>query len=293
MKLFNRKVEILIANKVSSIALKVENLRVTFRVDKKLETGKEGSNSCTVTIYNLSKDSRNYITAKDSVLILKAGYEESGLEVLYKGDIDLVSHTHEVPNVVTTIECQDVGVLSTQLSLSFKSGTSAKSILNQVTQLMGAAVDSGSGLTAIADQIFNQGFSFNGVSQDALNKLCGKLNVQWSLQNGQLKFLTPSTTDNKSAIVLNTETGLIDSPKKEIQKVDKESIKNLNLSDTPEGVEKPITNIRSLLYPKLEPGGIVKVESLEYNTFYRIISVKHEGDLFSQQWESTLECQDV
>lgn len=294
MSLFNRLVEVFIVYKSTMTAVKVDGLNVSFEVEKNLETGKEGANSANVRIYNLSDDTRKQISATGQYLILKVGYKDNtGTEVIYKGDIDLISHKHVPPNVVTHIECQDRGKLSTKLSLSFKAGTQGKNVLRQIISLAGITLNSDAGLSGIIDQVFNQGFAFNGSAMEALNKVTGKLGAEWSLQNGELKLLTEGATDQKRAVVLSPESGLIDSPEREFKKKTKEQQGSFEQVEDSETDTTPITRAKALLHPKLEPGNLVKIVSREFNAFFKIVRVRHVGETFGQDWTSDLECINV
>ena len=271
MALFNRAVTVSLASGFSS-----SDLFITFNVQK---TAKEQSNSCTVTIANLSEQTRNSIKEIDDVLTLSAGYEEDvGAKVIFTGDVVRIKHNINPPDIITEIECGD-GIKTlreTRASTSYKDGTPAKNVLNELAKKMGLPIRE---IPEDIDEQYVQGFSHAGSIRDAINKVTDRLGLEWSVQNEEIQILKKGLASKGSAINISFETGLLEYPEK---------LDNLrdNLTETQPA---PGVRVKTLLNPDLIPGGKIFIEVGEFPGLYRIDRVSHTGDNRDGEFISEIE----
>lgn len=253
----------------------ISKLRFKFTVEKSLT---ETTNKAKIEIYNLSEQTRADISSR-SFLILKAGYkEDSGLETLFSGDVSRVLHSKEPPNVVTHIESNDGAdvMQSTYISLSYKEGVSALSVLRAIAGKMGIPLQLS---TRLSDTTYVGSFAYTGTAKEALTRVSKKLSASWSIQNGVLQVVLRGDSMPAPAVRLSSATGLVKSP---------ERVKDTKTSiDSNSG--KPSYKIRSLLIPRISPGSTVYVESLGLTRFFVVESVKHVGDTHDDDWYSETE----
>lgn len=275
MALFNRIVSVSLKSGFSS-----DELFISFNVQK---TAKEQSNTATVTIANLSANTRNSIKEIDDVLTLSAGYQEdTGAKVIFVGDVVRIKHNINPPDIITEIECGD-GVKTlreTRGSVSFKDGTPADNVLKDLTGKLGLPLrEIPEGLS---DQ-YVQGFSHAGSVRDAINKVTDRLGLEWSVQNEEIQIIKKNEPSKGSPIDISFATGLLEFP----EKLD-------NLRDNLVDVQPPPgIRIKTLLNPDYVPGRKVFLKEGEFPGIYRIERVTHSGDNKDGEFISELEASQV
>lgn len=277
--LYNRVIEATI-QKDNSELITFRDFHMAFDIKKVSSTD---PNTCVFKIYNLS-NTTFWTPDLKLKLIVKAGYiQGSGLEVIFIGDVDLVSTKREFPDKITTIEARDgeLPLLTTRDSVSFGEGVSVKQILKSIISKFKVAVKGK--IDELPDKKYANGFSFTGQLKELLEKLSKDTGFSWSFQNDELKFYKDTATDG-STIVINTETGLIGSP---------ERIKIQSGKKT-EKIEINGWKVASLLQPKAEPGGGILLSSEEVgdNKEFKIYSASHIGDNFEGDFQTTIEAVD-
>jgi hypothetical protein len=100
-----------------------------------------------------------------------------------------------------------------------------------------------------------------------MDTITKSMNLKWSIQNEKIQVLGRGGANNEPPILMNSSTGLINSPGK-----------------TKEGIE-----FESLLNPDLVPGRRVKLDSLFIKGMYVVSVVTHDGD--SQKGPNSSKCE--
>ncbi len=281
---FDRFIELLIGPTGSEEGLGIRNLRVVFDVNK---TTKNTTNKATVSLYNLSKFSYNKFSdsVSKNLLILKAGYVSTAEDdtVVFEGDISKISRPQEGADIITKFECSDGSKAITDIrkALSYKEGISAKKILEDIVKLFPLANKSAVEIPDVEDVQYTNAFSDIGRLADILDKVTNTLALEWSIQNNELKIIRAGGNDGTRAVKLTPSTGMIGSP---------ERINDINLGGQ---VLKGVAGwkVTSLLQPRIEPNGIISMESkeIEAGSQFKVISVQHKGDTHSNNWFSITE----
>jgi len=130
-------------------------------------------------------------------------------------------------------------------------------------------------------------FLFFGRTKDLFDNLLTPLGINWTVTLNSILFTQAGKSSHLTAVILNESSGLIHSPIK-----------------TDKGVDAT-----SLLNPLLLPDGFVKIESrsientldgrttdqlvAENNGFYKIINVKHVGQLRGRDFSTHIECTEL
>ena len=303
---FNRQVTIELGQ-LGRSGLRVQDLRVSFSVKK---SSTDTFNTGKVAIYNLNENSRRFVDSFDitddkNLLTISAGYE-GNQKVLFRGNISLVSISIEKPNVITNIEANDgertINELKFYPPLSYAAGTWAKHVLQDVINKTSLGQDYVN-WSAIRDKQYKNGFSFQGDAKVLVNNLCNYLGLDWSIQDNQLKFNKSNDTDGAPVVNLTPDTGLISSPIRlndihsalygQLSKADKEAEGLSKVTGaTGRKYHKKISGgyeIKCLLQPTAEPGGVVQVTSDNIKKQqFRILEVEHSGDTHGAEWFSKL-----
>lgn len=280
MPLFNRVASVTIGQ-VGEESLKLSGLRISFNIVK---TEDKDPNSAEVEIYNLSEDTRNKIRDTGKFILINAGYiNGAGEEIIFAGDISFVSHEVRRPEIITKIEAQDgkKKLDSTVFETSNDSGVSARTILERILE----SFDLSSNIRniSISDKNYANGFSFIGLSKDALTRVTEFLNLSWSIQNNEVILVPFDKSDNTRVVSLNPQTGLVGSPER--LKGSTRKAKKLSEED------KPGWRFTSLLLPRVNPLNRISVSSREIpsNSIFTVFSVNHTGDTHGSDWNTVVE----
>lgn len=277
MRLFGKTVRVTIAGlKSGSLtiqgrapnAVEIERLQVRFDVKKNL--GKH-PNKCVIKITGLSQTTRSQVEQKPLRVLLHAGYD-GVLKLLFDGDMTRAfSDRDGRADVVTELHVGDN-------ARAHVFGNLVKSYqppvrLRRVVQDAAAAMSLTLPPELLKDQRLNttldSGFSSSGPAERALSTLLDPLGLSWSSQNRQLVILGRDDIRPGRAALLNQSTGLIGSPK---------------LKESGKDGQKSSLSFESLLYPEIEPGCEVKIESQFLNQSLKAEEVTHKGDTHSDEW---------
>lgn len=279
---FDRRIQIDIGQPTSLIALRVEGLRITFDILKDVKTT---ANHCRVQIFNLKPDTRNGIRELKDHLVVRAGYADETIDEIFHGNIMTISHLRQDGDIITSIEAGDgqTALRTAYSTLSYSEGTSMKQILQDCAMQMGLPIKSTDFLSAIPDQKFLQGFSFNGKSRDAMDKLTARAGLEWSIQGNQLQIIKKGGVVPKALHqipVVSPNNGLVGSPERLTQ-----------IQDQSPEKKPPGWKITSCLIGRLEPGGQIGLQSdgEPKAKVFRIQAVNHKGDTHGDQFVSITE----
>jgi hypothetical protein len=243
-------------------------MRVDFKVKR---TTRRDPGRATVNLYNLDTVSRGIIEATGVSLILRAGY---GLIpfLLFSGDVSKRGRktTRKGPDIITTIEGGDGELLHQDIAfdIAYTGPIDNQTILLQILAAMATGLAPADPLLPM---VYPQGAVFYGSAADALDTLCGDVGQEWSIQDGLLQILHPSSTRKDGAVLLTSETGLVGIPTK-----------------TDKGL-----NLVSLLNGNIKPGSLVSVGSLTYTGFAKAKKVEHVGDTHGKVFHTKIEAREL
>lgn len=258
----------------------IKGLRVSFSVVKSLSFT---TNSAVIKIWNLSQENRNLIKDYGDEVTLYAGYrEEGGPQVLFVGDTTTAIHAYDLPEIVTVLECGDGEKYINRLrvSLSYAADVQARTIISGIASQMGLQFVE---FASSANLVYRQGFKFIGMGKDALDIICNKLSLQWSIQNNQLQVIPINGTISEPIIQVNQGNGMQGIPQRYTYRA-------LQLYRS---IEQRNTGykVNVALNPLILPGSKIDLASshLNFRGPYRVETVRHEGDTFGFLWTSQLE----
>jgi hypothetical protein len=258
--------------------LTLTNLRVSFSIQKNLAIQ---TNPGVIRIWNLSQDHRNLIKDFGDEVTIYAGYERgAGEQLLYRGDTTAVSHTFDLPDIVTTLECGDGEryVNQKHFSLSFEAGTKVEDVIRSIAGKMGINIAE---LSSTNNMVYELGFSFAGMLKEALSKATDYAGLQWSVQNNGLQIIPKTGTITQPSFKINSETGMVGIPQRF-------TYKRQDFYILGPAVGWKVT---TLLNPLIIPGYKVDVSSryLGWQGIFRVETVRHDGDTYGDAWQTNLE----
>lgn len=248
--------------------------RISFSVS---QTEDEDANNVSVNIYGLNDESRALLNQENQVLLLEAGYGDQ-TEVLTIAEIKRVMIAREFPGIMSTIEATDGGTSLSQirLSLSFSENYSLQDALQKIATDSGLPIRLASNLNLNIP--YQTGAAFTGTLRSILNEVTKRQpGLRWNITDGEILIFNNQSQNLQSRVVLNPQTGLIESPSRIEQEED----------------EQDAVRIVSLLQPRIRPGTEIQLNSLDFDGLYKVKRVEHVGDTRTGDWVSISECEEL
>lgn len=274
MPLFDRIIDVQVGGKLFP-----NNLRIVFDIVK---TNQSVCNSASITIYNLSEDSRGQIRELDDDIVVRAGYREyGGTKLVFAGNILRVNHTYNLPDIMTKIEGGDgiKALREKRQSVSFEEGTSVKDVLDKVSTNLGLTIRE---IPKEIQGIYEQGFSHVGSVKEGLNKVCDRIGAIWSVQDNELQITKDSAASVHAAVKITRVDGLL-------EKLERLGDARKFLIDSDAAIDSGY-RFRTLLNPDIQPGR--KIMLGDQGTF-RVERVQHQGDNFQGEFISIVEVKEL
>lgn len=215
-------------------------------------------------LYNLEEKKRNQLQrmAAENLemnmgLELYAGYGDD-ISMIFKGFIHEAFSVREGVNFITTFMCHDGGMAweFSPVELNFKAGTPHREVISKV---MDAVVKLTPGLRKGVVGDFPGKTRMNiSVNSNGVEWLYNYTGKSIFIDNGVLHCVRNTEMLNDPTAILNAETGLIGTPKREYPKI----------------------IVTTVFEPKIRIYQAVQLDShatREHNKVYKVISLNHKG----------------
>lgn len=250
----------------------VRDLRVAFEVVK---TRTSDPNTCEVTISNLAEHTRAEFARKPLYVQLDAGYDGHA-QRLFAGDLHWGASQRDGATWSTRLALGDgLRALSfANVSRSFRGGVSAYDGVRECAAALGLPLRVSPAVQAALRAQYAGGLAMHGRARDNLDRLLDPVGAEWSIQDGRLQVLLASEVRSEQAFVVSEQTGLVGSPS--------------TAAPTDKG-GKPVTTLRTLLYPAINPGARIKVQSQAVSGILKVRRVSHSGDTHGEDWTTEIE----
>ncbi len=258
-----------------------------FDADFKVEaTALETPNKCDISLYNLPSDYRAAFKRGTKQVTLTAGYLNTNVSLIGTYDVQRAWSQLDGTEWVTHIQCSEglAAWRDAQVNTSFPPGVGRATVYKQVALALtefGVGVGNLNATMGAVGTKFSNGACLAGNAVDILTRYAKAEGFNFSVQDGQLQFLTDLQTTK--LITLSPDTGLIGLPE---------------FSDAdPKSKKKPQIKCRSLLRPEARPGNEVVIELPPGEGFIsgkvRVNKVTHNGSSYAQSFYTDFECEAV
>lgn len=241
-----------------------------FKVVRALEGAKP--NTLELKLYNLRETTRSALVAGDLVR-LEAGYE-SGLTLLFSGDVRRASTKVEGTDRVTTIEAGDGerAITRARVLRSFGSNATVDTVVAALAEAAGVGVGNAREALRAAGLgrqtgSFPQGTVVDGAFADELSRVCASAGYEWSIQDGVLQLLRVGAALDRLAVQLDADSGLLEASLSKSGKL----------------------SAKALLIPDLVPGRKVRVVSPNANGIFRVTKAEYSGATQGDEWTASIE----
>jgi hypothetical protein len=276
-RLFKRECSVTVARPLTDLnvvdlppnATVIENLRVTFRIEKHL--GKE-PNTAEVCVYNLSELSRGEMQRVPLYVRVDAGYDGQ-LQRLFTGDLRPGSGRSLRRGVdwETTLELGDGerAYRFARVSRSYRGGVTARTAVTEIAKSMGVVATFTSDTAQLLRAQYASGLTLQGAAHRELSRILAPHGLDWSIQDGRLQVIKSQEVRPDQALVVSQDAGMIGVP--EFGAPEKKGA-------------APLLTVRMLLNPQITPGGRISLESETVRGIFRVERVQHVGDTHGDDW---------
>ncbi|WP_125153676.1 phage protein [Clostridium rectalis] len=247
--MFFRSVKVIIGNRIWDN----DPLDIDFNV--KFDTDQIPDES-EITIYNLSRDSINYIKVGMNITV-NAGYDIDRGTIL-NGVVAKIETTRDGVDKKTTIKALNVTTqyLNKKINKVYKGGVSAEFIIRDLLESVGIRPN----LLKLQDKIiYQRGYNANGKLKDVINTIVRQCKSRLIIRNSAIIITTKDTWIDEG-FLLNKDTGLI-------------SIEKLDKAD---GISTH--KIEMLLNHSVNPYTLLRVESSVLNGLVLVVQGEHNSN---------------
>lgn len=253
-------------------AIDITGLRIRFDIEKSVS---RHPNKTTITITNLSSETRKILEKKPIAFSLEAGHDDV-YRLLIAGDLHFAKSQIKGADWETLIQISEGGSAFNfaRVNKTFRRGTPLVDVISHVAGQMGLALPPS---VTTSDTLRAQtatGTIVLGAARDELTRLLAPYGLHWSIQRGGLQVLADDEVGDLAPILVSQETGMIGSP---------------TYGNPTKSGKAPTLHVKMLLYPGLVPGNAIQVVSKTESGYFRIEKVKHVGDTHGEEWFSEIE----
>ena len=255
--------------------MKTEELRLVFEIKS---GSTEALNQSYITIYNLSRATRNNLRTELLEIVLTAGYQGNA-GIIFTGSLIGMSVEQDDGDIKTVLNSGDgykelKGAIANQ---SFKKNTPLSTVINYLISTTKSLTPGK--LNGITGKRLKTDIILVGNTDVFIKALGLAYDFRWSIQGGI--FETVEVIRTKAGSEISDTGGLA-----------------YEISSTTGLISKPIIEdsgqvvVKVLLNPRLKPNRPVYIDSptLEGRGLYRIVEINTKGDTHGQDWYSLVKC---
>jgi hypothetical protein len=287
---FGRKYALIVSTS-SGLALDLSELRIRFSVK---QSTAETPNAANIRVYNVSDATAIQVKSQYKQVILQAGYE-GNYGVIFKGNIKQVIIGRET-GTDTFIDIiagdGDLAYNYAIVNTSLVAGSAQQDVVNACAGSMAAlGVTIGANSQVPTTQKLPRGKALFGNARNYLRDTAQTTQNGWSIQNGQIVFVPNKSYLPGTAVVINSQTGMIGTPQQTNEGVNVKCFINpkIRISGRVQLDNKTIQRLQVNL--TLTPGSATNTAApLPSNGIYFVLAIQHNGDTRGVDWYTTLIC---
>lgn len=274
MRLFDRRWTVTVDT------IEITGLDVAFKVEKTL---KPQPNTCELSIWNLTREHQAQLEQLGQVsngksktkqattgipCKIEAGYKGEQ-SLIWLGDLRTVDTVYDDPSWVTHLTSGDgeKAWQNAKLHVSYGPKTPLETALRAMVRALGVGEGNLGKVVAKLKQagsaIYPTGTVISGPVSRELQAFAQSADLEVSIQDGAIQFIDRGKALGGTALLLNSDTGLIGSPT-----VDNEGVLTAQM----------------LMIPGVRCGGLVTIDAARIKGTYRIEKAVWSGDTSSTDW---------
>ena len=248
----------------------VSDLRITFNVTR---SRKKSPNIARISVYNLSRARINELrqVTTGTRVLLSAGYKAPiGTSQIFAGELRNANVERVEADLVFTLESGDgdKAYTSGRLNQSFAPGTRMSDVIGRVAGSTGLGRGNLDGLLDKSERIEGTGMTVQGSSIESLDKLLKPRGLSFSVQDGVIQASKEGAPVERTAILVNSDTGMIGSP-----------------SRGADGIVK----VTMPILPEIVPGRVIRIDAEFVTGDFVIERTSTDGDTADGPWQTAVE----
>lgn len=283
---YGRTLTLLVSNNQGQ-ALDLSALRIKFNVKK---TGVQTPNSADITVYNISAKTQKLIQKEFTHVLLNAGYV-GNFGLIFKGNIkQFITGRESATDTFINLNCGDgdQAYNFATINQTIKKGVQPQAQLNAALSSMNSMGVATGYMGQLPQISLPRGKVIYGNTREHLKKLADTYGFTWSVQDGNLVFLSQKTYLPNQAVVLTSKTGMIGTPQQTTLGIDVKCLMNPNIK----AHGRVQINNKSVAQMKIDfwvPGSAANTPaSFQHDGMYYPIVIEHSGDTRGQDWYTNL-----
>lgn len=249
-----------------SEAVDLSSMRIRFQVERATTQTPERAD---ITISNLSNATANKIQKEYDNVVLQAGYDGS-YSTIFEGQIVQKRGPARENPVDTYFNVQArAGQTGYSFAVVNKTLAAGHTFKDQVDACLEALKPYGitaGNIPDLSSVKMPRGRALFGMARNQLRSICQSVGASWWIEGSKLNILKNDDVMSGTAVVLNSDTGMIGMP---VQTMD--------------GVE-----VRCLLNPNLKLGGTLKIDEASIQKTKLTLTQNYSEDIQRQQLESNI-----
>lgn len=249
------------------------------------------SDSQSLSIYNLDRETINAMRITGAKIVLRAGYKEqfpdilpSEFPVIYKGEIITSKVTREGNDTITELTLSSAATerKSAKVSEKFSSFSTLGYVLEQIANTVGIPVIINIGDKA--NKVLNKQKSWSGASLEVLERISNEYGLYTYISNEILQIVD---RDDSGSVVNNPAI-----------EVSNERIKgslSLSTDHTKTEVDSEVVEVEFTMFlePRVQVGSIVRVDVEGNTSDYKVETVIHRLDTHGNVWDTVVSAKGI
>ncbi|SEP41564.1 hypothetical protein [Pseudomonas sp. Snoq117.2] len=257
----------------------VDGLNMSFDVSRSADN-KRGGNSAAIEVWNLSAEHRNRLNGSFLTVKLEVGYETTGLKVLVQGEVTESGTRDQGPDKVTQLVLGEGYVAVNHGRIKATTVGPGRTVADAFSEILKQmpGIARGPWIGTNLNNPLVRGHTLRpGPVRDQLNALAQTYGIEYSIANNVLTLTDrgKATNSQAEAPLLTPDTGLVGSP----FRVALDSSKSTKDKTRKFGIQA-----RILCDASIYPGQLVKLESEQFNGFFRVYTARYFGEMDSNNW---------
>jgi hypothetical protein len=286
-----RKVGLTLIN--GSKGLDLSNMRVRFITS---QSDIETPNHVIIRVYNLSDATAQSAQKEFQNVILQAGYETGAFGIIFTGTIKQIRRGREdATDTYLDISAADGDIAYNQgiINKTLAAGATAADERNALISAMGIPAGYVADMPPGAAQ---RGQVKYGMARNYMRDLADTNGMTWSIQNGQVQMIPTTGYRPGTAVVLNSNTGMIGLPQQTEGGILVKCLLNPNIKIggmvqiNNASIQKSLLGGQTLQRPGRLEDQAGLLPKTTNDGFYKVYVCEHEGDTRGQEWYSKLTC---
>lgn len=229
------------------------DVKITFNIPF---SANSSGNTGLVSLYNLTEESIN-LFERDNPILIESGYVDD-MGTILSANIETVKTQWNEPEKILKVTVGDATDtwLNQQINKSWKAGISAREVITDIINIIGLELAE---FEVPNNVTFKKGKNFSTTGKRALEEMAVETGAKLHVIRGRIHFTAPPS-GVKTAIVLNSDTGLVSSPEPVSER------------------ENQGYTVKTLLNYHIKTDTILKLESSTANGLYRVDSGRYISD---------------